>query len=86
MSVLNYTTTELQEKQALILGKVDAGEEVIIHSGKNKSYIIIPIHESDLTISEEFKAKIAKAREDYKNGNGTTCYTIEESRALLEAL
>ena len=85
MSVLNYTTTELQEKQALILGKVDAGEEVIINRGK-KSYIIIPIHESDLTISEEFKAKIAKAREDYKNGKGTTCYTIEESRALLEAL
>lgn len=86
MAVFDYTTRELREKQALILDKADAGENIIIHRGIRKSYMLIPIHESDYTISEEFREKIAKAREDYKAGKGTTCKTYEDSLALLEAL
>lgn len=37
------------------------------------------------TISEEFREKIAKAREDYKAGKGVTCKTFEQSMALLES-
>lgn len=37
------------------------------------------------TISEEFREKIAKAREDYKAGKGVTCKTFEQSMSLLES-
>lgn len=86
MATFNYTTREFREKQALILDKVDAGEDIIIHRGIKKSYMLVPIHKEDYTISEEFREKIAKAREDYKAGKGVTCKTIEQSMSLLESL
>lgn len=86
MATFDYTTRELREKQALILDKVDAGEDIIIHRGIKKSYMLIPIHKDDYTISEEFREKISKAREDYKAGKGTTCKTFEQSMSLLESL
>ena len=48
--------------------------------------MIVPIHEDDYTISEEFKKKITKAREDYRAGKGVTCKTFEQSKDLLESL
>lgn len=36
--------------------------------------------------SPALRAKIEKAREDFKNGKGVTCNTIEDSKALLESL
>ena len=86
MATFNFTTRELREKQALILDKADAGEDIVIHRGIKKSYMLIPIHEDDYVISEDFKKKIAKAREDYKAGKVKTCKTFEESMALLESL
>lgn len=86
MATFNYTTREFREKQALILDKVDAGEDIIIHRGIKKSYMLVPVHKEDYTISEEFREKIAKAREDYKAGKGITCKTIEQSMSLLESL
>lgn len=80
MATFNYTTREFREKQALILDKVDAGEDIIIHRGIKKSYMLVPVHKEDYTISEEFREKIAKARE------GVTCKTIEQSMSLLESL
>lgn len=86
MATFNYTTREFREKQALILDKVDAGEDIIIHRGIKKSYMLVPVHKEDYTISKEFREKIAKAREDYKAGKGITCKTIEQSMSLLESL
>lgn len=86
MATFNYTTREFREKQALILDKVDAGEDIIIHRGIKKSYMLVPVHKEDYTISDEFREKIAKAREDYKAGKGVTCKTVEQSMALLESL
>lgn len=68
MATFNYTTREFRERQAMILDKADAGEDIIIRRGKNKSYMLIPMHEEDYTISEAFRKKIAKAREEYKRG------------------
>ena len=52
MATFDYTTRELREKQALILDKADAGEDIVIHRGIRKSYMIVPIHEDDYTISD----------------------------------
>jgi len=46
MATFNYTTREFREKQALILDKVDAGEDIIIHRGIKKSYMLVPVHKS----------------------------------------
>ena len=78
MATLNFTARELRQKQAYVLDKADAGEEVIIWRGKNKAYMLTPVHEN--------KQKIAKAREDHRLGKGVTCHTYEESRALFETL
>lgn len=86
MAVLNFTTREFREKQAFVLNKVDAGEDVVIHRGKDKSYLLTPVHNGDAVVSDEFKKKITQAREDYKNGKGMTCKTFEDSVALLEKL
>ena len=86
MATLNFTARELRQKQAYILDKADAGEEVIIWRGKNKAYMLTPVHENDQNVSETFKQKIAKAREDYLSGKGVTCRTYEESKALFETL
>ena len=45
MATFDYTTRELRTKQALILDKADAGEDIVIHRGIRKSYMIVPIHE-----------------------------------------
>lgn len=86
MGVLNFTTREFRDNQALALNKADAGEQVIIHRGKSKSYIVTPIHDSDFVVGEELQKKIAKAREDYKNGKGTLCRSARDTMALLESL
>lgn len=86
MAILSFTSRELREKQALILDKADAGEDIVIHRGIRKSYMIVPIHEDDYTINDEFRKKISKAREDYKAGKGVTCKAVEQSMALLELL
>ena len=41
---------------------------------------------STIAPSLELKAKIDRAREDYRNGQGTTCKTVDDSVALFESL
>lgn len=61
-------------------------ERVIIRRSKTQSFALVPTHDEELTISEELKQKIAKAREDYKEGKGVVCKTFEDSLSLLESL
>lgn len=64
------TTREFREKQAFVFDKIDAGDEVIIRRGK-KNYIITAVEDKDMTISDELRLKIDKAREDIKSGRST---------------
>lgn len=64
------TAREFREKQAFVFDKIDAGDEVIIRRGK-KNYIITAVEDKDMTISDELRLKIAKAREDIKSGRST---------------
>lgn len=70
MAILNFTTREFREKQAFVFDKIDAGDEVIIRRGK-KNYIITAVEDKDMTISDELRLKIDKAREDIKSGRST---------------
>ncbi|MCS2272892.1 hypothetical protein NXV31_23505 [Bacteroides fragilis] len=81
MAAFDYTTRELREKQALILDKADAGEDIVIHRGIRKSYMIVPIHDHDYTISDEFRRRFQKPERITRQGKGVTCKTIEQSMA-----
>lgn len=86
MAVLKVTTREFRARQAFVLSRADAGEVVIIRRGRDKSYMLTPIHDRDVVVSEEFRKKVEKAREDFKNHRGVTCETFEDSIALFEKL
>ena len=61
-------------------------ERVIIRRSKGQSFALVPTHDDELTISDQLKKKIAKAREDFRMGKGTACKTLEDSLELLESL
>ena len=61
-------------------------ERVIIRRSKGQSFALVPTHDDELTISDQLKKKIAKAREDFRMGKGTACKTVEDSLELLESL
>lgn len=61
-------------------------EHVIIRRSKGQSFALVPTHDDELTISDQLKKKIAKAREDFRMGKGTACKTLEDSLELLESL
>ena len=61
-------------------------ERVIIRRSKGQSFALVPTHDDELTISDQLKKKIAKAREDFRVGKGTACKTLEDSLELLENL
>lgn len=61
-------------------------ERVIIRRSKGQSFALVPTHDDELTISDQLKKKIAKAREDFRVGKGTACKTVEDSLELLESL
>lgn len=44
------------------------------------------VRREEETITPELKAKIEKAREDYKKGRGKVCKTVEESMAFFDSL
>lgn len=61
-------------------------ERVIIRRSKGQSFALVPTHDDELTISDQLKKKIAKAREDFRVGKGTACKTVKDSLELLESL
>lgn len=80
------TTKEFRANQKKYFDLVANRNQVIIRRGSNQAFALVMTTDDDLTISEEFAQKIAKAREDYKLGKGTLCKTFEESKAFLESL
>ena len=60
MATLNFTARELRQKQAYVLDKADAGEEVIIWRGKNKAYMLTPVHENDKTLVKRLNKKLRR--------------------------
>lgn len=68
MAVQNFTSREFRSQQAHVFDLADRGERVIIRR-QRKAYAIVPVDDSDLTISPELQAKIDKARQEYRESN-----------------
>ena len=52
--MLIISSKEFKDNQQSYLDRVDAGLELVVQHGKNKSYRIVPVRESDTVISGEY--------------------------------
>jgi antitoxin YefM len=85
--MLVISTREFRDNQKNYLEKVDAGLELLIRRGKNKSYKVTPVAEDDSLMSkEEFFAKIDRALEQYKRGEYTVVRSKDELKNFLDSL
>ena len=67
--MLVVSSREFRERQKSYLDRVDAGTEVLIQRGRNKSYKVTAVSENDtLMTKEEFFAKIDRSLQEAKEG------------------
>ena len=52
--MLVVSSREFRANQKNYLDMVDAGQELLIHRGKNRSYRIVPVSEEDVLVSREY--------------------------------
>lgn len=79
------TIRDFRNNMSSSLDMVDAGRSVYIRR-RNKTYAVVAVGDDDFDVSPALQAKIDQARQDYKEGKGVTCKTLEQSLALLESL
>ncbi len=61
------TMRDFRSQMATSFDRVDAGERVFIRR-KRQLYTIVPVNESDLTITPELAERIEKARQEFRDG------------------
>ncbi len=85
--MLVISSREFREKQKSYLDKVDEGVEILIRRGKTRSYKILPVREDDTLMSKEaFFARVDRALQQAKEGNGVVLNSKEELDAYLDSL
>lgn len=84
--MIQVTSREFRDRQAGLFELADKGEQVIIKRKGKKSYALVPIEDEDFCLSPEAEERIARSREQYKNGDFVSCKNAEEAIKLLESL
>lgn len=79
------TVSSFRKNMAAALNKVAAGGKIIIRRGA-QAFAIIPIGDDELDISPELKAKIDKAREEYRKGDTLHFDSKQDMHKWLESL
>lgn len=83
--MLVISSREFRANQKAYLDQVDAGQELLIQRGRNKSYKIVPVTESDTLIDNEYilepdtDLERALSYEDFRKG------ALEHIEGLFEA-
>lgn len=86
MAVVQVTSREFRDKQASMFDLADHGEKIIIKRGKKQAYTLVPVDSSDFVLSSDAEERIKRSREQYKNGEFTSCKNAEEAIKFLESL
>lgn len=87
LAMLVISTKEFRDNQKNYLDKVDEGEVLLIHRGKNKSYKIVPVTDDDTLMSkEEFFAKIQRSLQQAKEGEVKIVSSKQELYGYLDSL
>lgn len=79
--MLIISSREFRAKQKSYFDKVDAGQEILIQRGKNKSYKIVPVTDEDALMSEEeFLKKLDHSIQQIKEGK----YIAKQDNETME--
>jgi antitoxin (DNA-binding transcriptional repressor) of toxin-antitoxin stability system len=84
--MIQVTSREFRDKQASMFDLADNGEKIIIKRGKKKAYTLVPVDDNDFFLSPEAEERINRSREQFKNGEFTSCKNAEEAIKFLESL
>lgn len=73
----------LSGQTSIYFDKADQGEQIIVQRGKNKSYVLTPIHVKDIYFNESMIKRIQESLEQARNGKYVEISSSEEIRELL---
>ena len=77
------SSREFRQHQRAYLDRVDAGEQVIVQRGKDKSYAVTAVTEDDVYFTPEMVARIKRGLAQAERGEGVVVETRAEIRELL---
>ncbi len=77
------SSREFRANQKKYFDKIDAGEQVIVHRGKNKAYALTAITKDDVYFNAEMIDKIKESVQQAEDGDIVEITTFEEINTLL---
>ena len=77
------SSREFRQNQRAYLDRVDAGEQVIVQRGKDRSYAVTAVTEEDVYFTPEMVARIKASLAQAERGEVTRVTTREGIRELL---
>ena len=82
--MLIVSSREFRDNQKKYFDSVDNGEQVIVQRGKDRSYKLVPVTNSDICMTEEeFYEKIDRSIQQDKEGNVLKVSTNDDLKKLL---
>lgn len=82
--MLVISSREFRDNQKKYFDSVDNGEQVIVQRGKDRSYKLVPVSESDVCMTEEeFYEKIDRSIQQAKESKVLRISSDEELKSLL---
>ena len=84
----NMTTLSIRDFRSNLsasLDRVDQGETVLLRR-RNKTYTIVVVEDSDLSISPQLAAKIEKARQEHADGSAKGFDNAAEAQKWMDEL
>lgn len=83
--MLVISSREFRENQKKYFDSVDNGEQVIVQRGKDRSYKLVPVTNSDICMTEEeFYEKIDRSIQQVKVGKVLRISTDDDLKKLLD--
>ena len=82
--MLVVSSREFRENQKKYFDSVDSGEQVIVQRGKDRSYKLVPVTNSDVCMTEEeFYEKIDRSIQQAKDGKVLRVSSNDDIKNLL---
>jgi len=78
--IIQISSREFRAKQKDYFDLADNGVQIILKRGRKQAYILTPIDDEDLFLSDELRKRIDKGLQDIKDGKGRE-YSLEELKA-----
>ncbi|MDH6343019.1 hypothetical protein M2480_001955 [Parabacteroides sp. PFB2-12] len=80
------SSKEFRDNQKAYFDRVDGGEQVIVQRGKDKSYMLQPIHEDDYFFTPEMLGRIDESMQQIREGKGIELSNVQELKEFLKNL